>query len=199
MTPLNLMVITGSTRPNRCGAAVGEWAAERARAIPSFAVEAVDLEDLDLPWLDEPRIPRLGDYVMAHTRSWAARVERADAFVFVTPEYNLAPPPPLLNAIDFLFAEWQWKAAGIVSYGGAPGGVRAAQVLKHVLGALSVFTVHEAVAIQQVENQVVDGVLTPPTSAETSASARFGRLEHLAADLRRGRRGRRSTPTDRRP
>ncbi len=116
---LNLQVIIASTRPSRMGPKAGAWAFERVRAHAKFAVELVDLAEVNLPMFDEPRHPRLQEY--EHTKAWSARVAAADTFVFVTPEYNYSAPPPLVNALDFLFHEWAYKPAGFGSYGGDVG------------------------------------------------------------------------------
>ncbi len=128
-----LQVIAGSTRPGRKGIAVAHWVAAQAEAHGGFDVELVDLADAGLPVLDEPNHPRLGQYTKDHTKAWSATISRADAFVFVFPEYNHSIPGGLKNAIDFLFHEWADKAAGLVSYGGVSAGTRSAAALKPVL------------------------------------------------------------------
>jgi NAD(P)H-dependent FMN reductase len=142
-----LRIIIGSTRPGRVGPAVAAWIAERAREHGGFDVQVTDLAELNLPMLDEPNHPRLGQYVHQHTKDWSALVAASDAFVFVTPEYNYGFNGALKNAIDYLHAEWQNKAAGIVSYGGVAAGTRATQMLKQVLTALKIMPVPEAVNI----------------------------------------------------
>lgn len=142
-----LQIIVASTRPGRIGEPVANWFANVARAHGGFEVEVLDLKAINLPLFDEPRHPRFGDYVHAHTLEWSATVNRGDAFVFVTPEYNHGFNAVLKNALDYLNAEWAFKPAGIVSYGGVSAGTRAAQMLKQVLSALKVIVVSEAVNI----------------------------------------------------
>ena len=110
-----LSIVVGSTRPGRIGLAVATWFVERARAHGGFEIELVDLAALNLPMLDEPKHPSLREYTHAHTRAWSATVASADAFVFVTPEYNHGAPAPLINAIDYLVHEWSYKPAAFVS------------------------------------------------------------------------------------
>src|SRR5579884_4205473 len=100
---LKLNVITVSTRPDRVGPKVAAWFNGFARAHGGFDVEPVDLESFGLPVFDEPKHPRFQDYQHDHTKAWSASVAGADAFVFVTPEYNYTPPPSFVNAVDFLF------------------------------------------------------------------------------------------------
>lgn len=167
MTP-KLLIIIASTRPGRLGLPIGRWAADAAKAHGGFEVEVADLAVLDLPLLDEPGHPRMGKYGQAHTRDWSASVERADAFLFVTPEYNYGPPPSLLNAINFLFWEWAYKPVGFVSYGGISAGLRSVQVLKQIVTTVRMMPVQDGVAVPFVMQHVQDGVFSPtPIMEET--------------------------------
>jgi NAD(P)H-dependent FMN reductase len=147
-----LQVIVVSTRPARLGLAVAEWFFGRAQQHARFESELVDLKEVNLPLFDEPRHPRFGQYEHEHTRAWSARVAPADAFVFVTPEYNHAAPPSLVNALDFLSAEWANKPAAFVSYGGISGGTRAVQMAKPILLALRMVPIPESVTIPMVHH-----------------------------------------------
>jgi len=144
---LTLHVITASTREARKGRGVAEWFLAQARGHDRFAIEDVDLAKVNLPMFDEPRHPRLGQYEHEHTRRWSAIVDRADAFVFVTPEYNYSAPASLTNAIDFLYREWLYKPVGFVSYGGVAAGTRSVQIMKLTVTALKMMPMFEAVTI----------------------------------------------------
>ena len=137
---LKVGIIVGSTRPGRNAQAVAQWVLEIARKRSDAEFELVDLKDHPLPLLDEPIPASAGQYSQAHTRAWAAKIASLDAFVFITPEYNHSTSGALKNAIDYLYAEWNNKAAGFVSYGSA-GGVRAVEHLRLVLAELQVATV----------------------------------------------------------
>ena len=130
-----VLLIMGSTRANRRCPVLAAWVAEIGRVSAGLACEVVDLADWKLPMDDERGIPALGGYVQPHTRAWSAKIAGADAFVFVTPQYNWGYPAPLKNAIDHLYAEWGGKPLMIVSYGGHGGGKCAAQ-LKQVAEGL---------------------------------------------------------------
>src|SRR5690349_3565483 len=114
-------IILGSTRPGRNGAAVAKWVFENAEKRTDAEYELIDLLDINLPLLDEPIPPSMGQYQNEHTKRWAEKIASYDAFVFVAPEYNHGINAALKNAIDFLFAEWNNKSAGFVSYGSAYG------------------------------------------------------------------------------
>jgi len=139
-------IILGSTRPGRNGAAVAAWVHELAAKRDDATFELIDLLDYQLPHLDEPLPPSFTtEYAHDHTRAWSARVAEFDGFVFVTPEYNHSTSGALKNAIDFLYAEWNNKAAGFVSYG-ADGGTRAVEHLRLVMGELQVADVRTQVS-----------------------------------------------------
>ncbi len=167
-----LAVVVTSTRPGRVGLSVAEWFLERAKLHEKFDVELVDLLEVNLPLFDEPNHPRLRKYVHEHTKAWSKLVDEMDAFVFVTPEYNYAMPPALLNALDYLSAEWAYKAAGFVSYGGLSGGTRSVQMSKAVVTTLRMMPIPEAVNIPSVVNQLDErGKLKSSEPIERSASA----------------------------
>jgi NAD(P)H-dependent FMN reductase len=149
-----LAVVIASTRPGRVGWPVGQWFLDRARAHGKFEVELVDLKELNLPHLDEPKHPRLQQYEHAHTKAWSDKVKGTDTFVFVTPEYNYGMPPALLNALNYLYVEWNYKAAGLVHYGGISGGTRSAQVTKQTLCALKMVPLTESVTIPFVAQHI---------------------------------------------
>jgi NAD(P)H-dependent FMN reductase len=178
-----LQVIIGSTRPGRVGPAVADWIVDRARAQGDFEVEVTDLAVLDLPIFNEPEHPRLRRYLHQHTKDWSATVDRSDAFVFVIPEYNHSYNAATKNALDYLSQEWRGKPAGIVTYGGASGGVRAAQMLAPVLGALQMVTVADSVSIPSVRQRLDDaGRLEPDRGLERAAAAMLaGVADALAA------------------
>src|SRR3954469_9159871 len=138
--------ILGSTRPGRRGAQVADWVMEHAKNRADAEFELIDLADYPLPHLDEPLPPSMGQYQNAHTQQWAATIARFDGYVFITPEYNHGTSGVLKNAIDFLYAEWNNKAMGVVSYGAA-GGVRAAEHLRLVAGELQMADVRTNVTL----------------------------------------------------
>ncbi len=143
---LKIGIILGSTRPGRNGEAVAKWVADLAGRRSDATYELVDLRDFNLPLLDEAVPPSMGQYSQPHTRAWSDKIGSFDGFVFVTPEYNHSTSGALKNAIDFLYAEWNNKAAGFVSYGSA-GGTRAVEQLRLIMGELQVADVRAQVAL----------------------------------------------------
>jgi NAD(P)H-dependent FMN reductase len=143
---LKIAIIVGSTRPGRKAEAVAKWVFEFTRKRSDTEFEIVDIAGFNLPLLDEPIPPLMGRYTNAHTKAWAAKIDAFDGFVFVTPEYNHGTSGALKNAIDFLWKEWNHKAAGFVSYGSA-GGARAVEQLRLVMGEIMVADVRSQVLL----------------------------------------------------
>lgn len=143
---IRIGIIIGSTRPGRNGEAVARWVLEQARKRGDAQFELVDLKDFNLPILDEPVPASMHQYSKDHTKRWSEKVASFDGFVFVTPEYNHGTSAALKNALDYLYAEWNNKAAGFVSYGSA-GGVRAVENLRLTMAELQVADVRASVAL----------------------------------------------------
>ncbi|MDQ1724024.1 MAG: hypothetical protein QOG52_1052 [Frankiaceae bacterium] len=177
MTLPTLQIVIASTRPGRVGPSVAEWFHTVAVAHGGFTVELVDLETVDLPMLDEPKHPRLGDYVHQHTKDWSATIGRADAFVFVMPEYNYSYNAPLKNAIDYLHNEWHYKPVGFVSYGGIAAGTRAVQAIKQVVTALKMMPMFEGVNVPFVRQFLdADNRFVPNDILDAAAPAMLNEL-----------------------
>lgn len=140
-------IILGSTRPGRVGRQVAEWVVEHGSKRDDVDVELVDVEDYGLPVFDEPQSPLFGNYAHAHTRAWSDKISEFDGYIFVTPEYNRSIPSALKNAIDYLYREWNDKAAGFVSYGSNVGGARAVEHLRLIAAALQLADVRTQVSL----------------------------------------------------
>lgn len=141
---MRIAVIAGSTRPGRKGRGVAEWALEKAQSRDDAEFALLDVADFGLPLLDEPKPPGMGDYQHDHTKRWAEAIASFDGYVIVTAEYNHGIPGALKNALDFIYREWNDKAAGFVGYGNT-GGARAIEQLRMVMGELKVATVRTTV------------------------------------------------------
>ena len=167
---LNVAIIIGSTRPGRKGEAVARWVYDIAARRSDASFEVVDIAAFALPLLDEPLPPIMNQYSKPHTRAWAAKIASFDAFVFVTPEYNHSTSGALKNAIDFLFREWNDKAAGFVGYGGA-GGTRAVEHLRLVMGEIKVADVRAQVALSMYADFENFSTFTPRPQQEAAVNA----------------------------
>src|SRR5688572_11783518 len=167
---INIGIIVGSTRPGRKADAVAAWVYGIASKRSDATFEIVDIQDFHLPLLDEPVPPSRGQYSQPHTKAWAAKIDSFDAFVFVTPEYNHGIAGALKNALDFLFREWNNKAAGFVGYGSV-GGVRAVESLRLVMGELQVADVRNQVALSLFTDFENFSVFKPDARHEKSVNS----------------------------
>jgi NAD(P)H-dependent FMN reductase len=170
MKALRIAIIVGSTRPGRIGEAVAKWVREIAKKRSDAEFELVDIKDFNLPLLDEPVPPSLGQYSKPHTKAWAAKVGSFDGYVFVAPEYNHGISGALKNAIDFLFAEWNNKAAGFVSYGSV-GGARAVEQLRLVMVEVQIATVRNQVLLSLFTDFENFSVFKPAPHQEKAVNA----------------------------
>jgi NAD(P)H-dependent FMN reductase len=184
-----LQIIVASTRPGRVGLPIGQWVRDRAVEHGAFDVELVDLAEVNLPFLDEPKHPRLGQYLHQHSKDWSAKIASGDAYVFVMPEYNHGYNAPLKNAIDYLYAEWQHKPAGFVSYGGVAAGTRAVQALKSVLAVLKMTPAVESVPIPFFGQYIdTDGRFNGTEALNQAVAGMLDELKRLDSILRPSRR-----------
>ncbi len=182
---LKLNVIICSTRPGRAGPPVATWFAQAATEHGKFDVELVDLAEFKLPVFDEPKHPRLKQYEHAHTRRWSESVEAGDAYVFVTPEYDYFTPPSLVNALVYLSAEWSYKPAGLVSYGGISGGLRAGQSTRLLLSSLNMMPIAQSVPVPMFTQYIGDdGVFRPSEPIAAGATLMLNELHRWAEALK---------------
>jgi NAD(P)H-dependent FMN reductase len=179
---IRIGIILGSTRPNRNGEQVARWVYDNASLRSDAEFELVDLRDYPLPHLDEPLPPSLGQYQNDHTRQWAEKIASFDGFVIVTPEYNHSTSGVLKNAIDYLYAEWNNKAVGFVSYGSV-GGARAVEHLRLVAGELQLADVRQQVALSLVTEFENFSVLKPSDYSVAALNTLFDQVIAWSAAL----------------
>jgi NAD(P)H-dependent FMN reductase len=151
------MIILGSVREGRVGLPIAEWARQQVEADDRFAVDFADLAEIELPLMDEPNHPRLKKYTKQHTVAWSERVDAADAFLLVFPEYNHSYSPAIKNALDYLHDEWLHKPVGFVNWGGNSGGTRAQTALQPVVASLGMPMTKGNIEINFPGKQLEDG------------------------------------------
>lgn len=186
---LKLAVIIVSVREERVGRLVGDWFFDLCKERGDFEPYLIDLKELNLPVLNEPKHPVLKDYQFDYTKNFSRLVEPADAYVFVTPEYDYFAPGSLVNAIDYLSQEWSYKPSGLVGYGGISGGLRSVQAVKPLLTSVKMMPLPESVSVQFVQNFVKDGVFTPEQKHLDMARLMLNELAKWAGALKPLRAG----------
>jgi len=178
-----IAIIIGSTRPGRKAEAVARYVLDLAQKRGDAEYELVDIAEYNLPHLDEPMPPSMGQYSKPHTRAWSAKIDSFDGFVFVTPEYNHSTSGALKNAIDFLFKEWNNKAAGFVSYGSA-GGARAVEHLRLVMAELMVADVRAQVMFSLLSDFEAFTTFKPGPQHEKAVNTMLGQVVSWSTALR---------------
>ncbi|MCT9625976.1 NAD(P)H-dependent oxidoreductase [Pseudarthrobacter equi] len=180
---IRIAIVLGSARPGRLGKAVADWVHERAAGRKDAAFEVLDVADFNLPLLDEPLPPSMGKYTHGHTKAWSEAVAGFDGYIFVTGEYNHSIPGALKNALDYLFKEWNNKAAGFVSYGGA-GGTRAVEHLRAVAGELHMADVRAQVVLPLATEFENYRTFKPSKEAEKNLQTLFDQVIAWAGALK---------------
>lgn len=173
-----LKIISSTVRPGRKGPVIANWIAEAAKQYGEFETEVLDLGEINLPVMNEAVHPIMKQYEHEYTKQWSAKIEEADAFIFVTAEYDYSYPASLKNALEYLVHEWAYKPSGLVSYSIGPfAGVRAVMSLKTDLLSLKNIALAEAVNIPSY-NQFIneDGEFVPSELLVNSANVMFKQL-----------------------
>jgi NAD(P)H-dependent FMN reductase len=176
MPDLKIAIVLGSTRPGRNGKAVADWVLEKASGRSGADYELVDLADHPLPHIDEAIPPSMGQYTGEHTKAWARTIGGFDGFIFVTPEYNHSTSGVLKNAIDYLYAEWNNKAAAFVSYGSL-GGARAIEHLRAIASELQIAHVRQQLSFSLFTDFENFSDFKPGPQHDDAATALFDQLE----------------------
>jgi NAD(P)H-dependent FMN reductase len=180
---LHIAIILGSTRPGRNGKAVADWVVDKASGRTAAHYELVDLADHPLPHIDEPIPPSVGQYVGEHTKAWAEKIGSYDGFVFVTPEYNHSTSGVLKNAIDYLYAEWNNKAAAFVSYGSL-GGARAIEHLRGIASELQIAHVRQQLSFSMFTDFENFSTFAPGPQHSEAVVVLFDQLESWSEAMR---------------
>ncbi|GAA2339878.1 NADPH-dependent FMN reductase [Streptomyces violaceusniger] len=184
-SPIRLAIIIGSTRDGRFGPKVADWFAGHATLRPDMTVDVVDLAETPLP---TALTHRPGAEDVAALEAVTPRLDAADAFAVVTPEYNHSYPASLKNAIDWHFTQWQAKPVGFVSYGGISGGLRAVEHLRPVFAEVHAVTVRDTVSFHNAGGLFgEDGRLKDPEGPDAAAGAMLDQLTWWARALRTAR------------
>jgi NAD(P)H-dependent FMN reductase len=179
---MSIGIIIGSNRPGRNGIKIAEWVTKRLDETKPFDFEVLDLADINLPFLDEPQSPMMGNYQQPHTKAWAEKIAKHDGFIVITPEYNHSYPAVLKNAIDFLYAEWGKKAIGFVGYGVA-GGTRAVEHLIPVFTQLNAVPLGGQVNIALFQQMDATGGFVPNDGNDQALDQLASTVAQTAAAL----------------
>jgi NAD(P)H-dependent FMN reductase len=182
MTELRIAVILGSTRPGRRGEAIAAWILDKA-ADRSAGYDLLDLVDFPLPHLDEVNPPSMGTYDGEHTKAWAHTLARYDGYIFVTPEYNHSTSGVLKNAIDYVYGEWNNKAAAFVGYGSL-GGARAIEHLRAISSELQIAHVRQQMSFSLFTDFENFTTFAPGPQHDEAMPILFDQFEAWAAALK---------------
>ena len=188
MSDLKIAVILGSTRPGRRGQAVAQWVLEQASTRTDASYELVDLKNFPLPHLDEGMPPSMAQYANQHTRAWSDKIAGYDGYIFVSPEYNHSTSGVLKNAIDYLYTEWNNKAAAFVAYGSV-GGARAVEHLRGIASELQLAHVRQSLGFSLFTDFQNFSTFTPGPQHVAAVETLFEQLEAWTTAMKAVRTG----------
>ncbi|MBI2600440.1 NAD(P)H-dependent oxidoreductase [Candidatus Daviesbacteria bacterium] len=186
---IRIKILTGSVRPGRFNIQPATWIYEIAKKRTDMEVELLDLQEVNLPFLDESVPPSQRQYSKEHTKKWSKIIGEADGFIFVTPEYNHGVSPVLKNAVDYLFYEWHYKPVSFVSYGSLAGGSRAVEHWRGIAAEIKMYDLREQVMLPNYwENLDKNGKYQFNDAQEKSASAMLDALIFWAKKMKEARK-----------
>ncbi|WP_448852307.1 NADPH-dependent FMN reductase [Corynebacterium sp. 335C] len=179
---MKIGIITGTTRQGNNGQKIGDWVNQVAAGRDDAEFVDIRLAAQDLNLLTEPTMPGManGEYEDPKTTEWAKVIAPLDGYVFITPEYNAAPPAAFKNAVDLLFVEWTGKPVAFVGYG-FHHGERAVAHWRDIVGNLKMQAVTEHVGIGLGEELAKDGSFVPAEGREAELNAMLDELVKLAS------------------
>lgn len=189
-TPLKLIVITASVREGRFGPMVANWFLSRARLDERFETTTLDLVEVNLPWRLPATPEKLGtaEDRTPDMRAVYERLDAAEAFVVVTPEYNHGYPASIKHLVDWHYSTWNRKPVAFVSYGGMAGGLRAVEQLRQVFAEMHATTLRDSISFERYPEKFNKfGALRSPDEANQAADVLLERLSWWALTLRLGR------------
>ncbi len=186
---ITIKILAGSVRPGRFNIQPATWIYEIAKKRSDISVELLDLQQINLPFLDEAAPPSMNQYTKEHTKKWSKTIAEADGFIFVTPEYNHSYSPALKNAIDYLYYEWNYKPVSFVSYGSLAGGARAVEHLRGIAAEIKMYDLREQIMLPNYwENVSKEGKYQFTDRHEKSANDILGQLTFWAKIMKEARK-----------
>jgi NAD(P)H-dependent FMN reductase len=183
MADLKIAVILGSTREGRNGEAVAKWVVDAAAGRSAADYELVDLRDYPLPMFNEPMSPAYAPSTNPDVVKFGAKIAEFDGYVFVTPEYNHSISGVLKNAIDYLYKEWNDKAAAFVSYG-AFNGARAVEQLRGIASEMQLAHVRQQLGFSLFTDFEGMAKFAPGDQHVGSSEIMFTQLEAWAGAMK---------------
>ncbi|WP_240436680.1 NADPH-dependent FMN reductase [Streptomyces sporangiiformans] len=182
--PLRIAVLVGSTREGRFAPVVTNWLTAHLARRDDMTADFVDLAETQLP----TALPAFGQDLPPGSAGLLAevspRLAAADAFIFVTPEYNHSFPASLKNAIDWHNEQWHGKPVAFVSYGGLSGGLRAVAHLRPVMAEVNAMTIRNTVSFHDAWSRFEESGAVKDPAADTAAKALLDQLAWWGHALR---------------
>jgi NAD(P)H-dependent FMN reductase len=194
--PDKILVFYGSYRSDRMGIRLADYVVAGLQS-RGAQVGLVDAKAVDLPMLDRMYKEYPKGEAPAPLEALAEKIRGADAFVFITGEYNWGPQPGLKNLTDHFLEEWFWRPAAIASYSaGRFSGVRSGSIWHAILSEMGMVVVSSTLAVGPI-SQTLDTEGKPTGPAGEALQRAFPRFaDDLAwwTEAARAQRERKAPP-----
>jgi NAD(P)H-dependent FMN reductase len=191
-----ILVFYGSYRSDRMGVRLADYVVAGLRG-RGADVELIDAKAIDLPMLDRMYKEYPKGSAPPPMEELATKIRSADAFVFVTGEYNWGPQPGLKNLTDHFLEEWFWRPAAVASYSaGRFSGVRSGTIWHSILSEMGMVVISSALAVGPI-SQTLDANGKPTGVPGEALDRAFGRFaDDLAwwTEAARDQRARKAPP-----
>ena len=142
-----ILIFYGSYRSDRQGIRLADYLVRAFRQRGAEA-ELIDAREVNLPMLDRMYKEYPSGEAPAALERLAGQIRAADAFVFVTGEYNWGVQPGLKNLTDHFLEEWFWRPAAIASYSaGRFSGARSGLAWHGTLSEMGMVVISSSLAV----------------------------------------------------
>ncbi len=170
-----ILVLYGSYRSDRVGIRLANFLV-RSFALRGDEVELIDAKEIGLPMLDRMYKEHAKGCAPPAMEALARKIRAADAFVFVTGEYNWGMQPGLKNLTDHYLEEWFWRPAAIASYSsGRIAGARSGFVWHGTLSEMGMVVISSTLSVGPI-TQALDESGLPSGDAGQALAKAFPRF-----------------------
>jgi NAD(P)H-dependent FMN reductase len=170
-----ILVLYGSYRSDRVGIRLANYLVDGLKGRGDDA-ELIDAKAIGLPMLDRMYKEYPKGSAPPPMEALAEKIRTADAFVFVTGEYNWGVQPGLKNLTDHFLEEWFWRPAAIASYsGGRLAGARSNSTWHGILSEMGMVVISSTLTVAQV-GQTLDEANNPQGPAGQALARAFPRF-----------------------
>ena len=191
-----ILVLYGSYRSDRMGIRLADYLVAGLNARGADA-ELIDAKAIGLPILDRMLKEYAPGTAPAAMDALGTKIRAADAFLFVTGEYNWGMQPGLKNLTDHFLEEWFWRPAAIASYSaGRLSGARSNSMWHGTLSEMGMVVISSTLTVGPIAQTLHDAAAPIGEAGQslTKAFTRFADDLKWWTEAAKAQRGRAQPP-----